>query len=158
MKRTRLLLSIFVLAIVNLASVHLAEAQQGNKVYRIGYLSTRYERGGHGPYPKAFRQGLRELGYIEGQNIVIEWRFAEGERKRLPGLAAELVKLKVDCILSATNAAPHAAKKATRTIPIVMGSVTDPVGRGFVASLARPGGNITGLTSIKQHSRSAYGM
>ncbi len=123
-----------------------AEAQQpANKVYRIGYLST---RGGSRPYAKAFQQGLRELGYIEGQNIVIEWRFAEGERKRLPGLAAELVKLKVDCILSATGAATRAAKKATRTIPIVMGSVTDPAGNGFVASLARPGGNITGLTLI----------
>ncbi len=122
-----------------------AEAQQAEKVYRIGYLST---RGGSRPYAKAFQQGLRELGYIEGQNIVIEWRFAEGERKRLPGLAAELVKLKVDCILSATGAATRAAKKATRTIPIVMGSVTDPAGNGFVASLARPGGNITGLTLI----------
>ncbi len=146
MKRTVVLLSISVLAAVILTIVHLAEAQQGTKVYRIGYLSTRH---GHGerPYPKAFRQGLRELGYIEGQNIVIEWRFAKGERKHLPGLATELVKLKVDCILSATGATTRAAKKATRTIPIVMGSGSDPVRHGFVVSLVRPGGNITGLTS-----------
>ncbi len=120
-----------------------AEAQQGNKVYRIGYLTVRHAR--H-PFPKAFRQGLRELGYIEGQNIVIEWRFAE-EVENLPGLAAELVKLKVDCILAGTTIVTRAAKKATRTIPIVMGSVGDPVGKGLVASLARPGGNITGLAS-----------
>ncbi len=146
MKRTVLLLSIFLLATIILAIVHLAEAQQGTKVYRIGYLST---RGGRSPsYRKAFLQGLRELGYIEGQNIVIEWRFAGGERKRLPGLAAELVKLKVDCILAATGAAVRAAKNTTRTIPIVMGEIGDPVGRGYVASLVRPGGNITGLTSI----------
>ncbi len=102
-----------------------AEAQQGNKVYRIGYLSTRVESV---PYPEAFRQDLRELGYVEGQNIAIEWRFAKGKRKRLPGLAAELVKLKVDCIISGTTAATRAAKKATRTIPIVMGSGNDPIG------------------------------
>ncbi len=145
MKRTVLLLSIFLLATVILTSVHLAEAQQGTKVYRIGYLST---RGESRPYSKAFWQGLRQLGYIEGQNIVIEWRFGRGERKRLPGFAAELVKLEVDCIFSATGAAVRAAKKATRTIPIVMGEIGDPVGRGLVASLVRPGGNITGLTSI----------
>ena len=145
MKRTVMLLSIFLTATVILAIIHLAEARQGTKVYRIGYLST---RGESRPYSKAFRQGLRQLGYIKGQNIVIEWRFASGERKRLPGFAAELVKLKVDCILSATGAAVRAAKKATRTIPIVMGEIGDPVGRGFVASLVRPGGNITGLTSI----------
>ena len=117
------------------------EAQKAGKVHRIGYLSSRY-------YQEAFRQGLRELGYIEGKNLVIEWRFVDGKRKRRGKLAAELVKLKVDCILSATTAATRAAKKATRTIPIVMGSGDDPVGQGFVASLVRPGGNITGLTSI----------
>jgi len=148
MKRIVLLLSIAVLAIVILTFSHLAEAQQGTKVYRIGYLSTRGER--NPSYLKAFLQGLRELGYIEGQNIVIERRLAGGERKRLPGFAAELVKLKVDCILAATGAAIRVAKKATRTIPIVMGEVGDPVGRGFVASLARPGGNITGLTSSNE--------
>jgi len=123
-----------------------AEAQEAGKVYRIGYLTTRHGRGWR-PYPDAFRQGLRELGYIEGQNIVIEWRFAKGERKRLPGLADELVKLKVDCILAATPASTRAAKNATHTIPIVMGGGGDPVRDGFVASLVRPGGNITGLTS-----------
>ncbi len=144
MKRTVLLLSISVLATVILAIVNLAEAQQPQKVYRIGYLST---RSGSAPYPKAFLQGLRELGYIEGQNIVIEWRFARG-RKHLPGLADELVKLQVDCILSATAATTRAAKEATRTIPIVMGAIGDPVGQGFVASLVRPGGNITGMSSL----------
>jgi len=144
--RTIAVISILVLGLF--AGLLPAEAQQAGKVYRIGYLSTRHQRGGHGPYPKAFRQGLRELGYIEGQNIVIEWRFAKGERKRLPGLAAELVNLKVDCILSATAASTRAAKKATRTIPIVMGSGDDPVRHGFVDSLVRPGGNITGVTSL----------
>ncbi len=141
--RLRTIGLVVTLALGLLAAPLPAEAQQGNKVYRIGYLSS---RGESRPYAKAFRQGLRELGYIEGQNIVIEGRF--GGRKRLPGLAAELVKLKVDCILSGTSSATRAAKKATRTIPIVMGSVGDPVGQGFVASLARPGGNITGLTLI----------
>ena len=120
------------------------EAQEPNKVYRIGYLTRRHESNA---YTKAFRQGLRELGYIEGQNIVIEWRFARGEKKRLPGLADELVKLQVDCIFAGTAAATHAAKEATRTIPIVMGAISDPVGRGFVGSLVRPGGNITGMSS-----------
>ncbi len=145
--RTIGLISTLVLGLV--AAPLTAEAQQGTKVYRIGYLSTRHgSRLESRPYPKAFRQGLRELGYIEGQNIVIEWRFAKGERKRLPGLANELVKLKVDCIFSATVAATRAAKNVTRTIPIVMGSGGDPVRHGFVVSLVRPGGNITGLTSI----------
>jgi len=145
--RTIGLISTLVLGL--LAAPLPAEAQQGTKVYRIGYLSTRHgSRLESRPYPKAFRQGLRELGYIEGQNIVIEWRFAKGERKRLPGLAAELVTLKVDSILTATSASTRAAKKATRTIPIVMGNGDDPVRHGFVVSLVRPGGNITGLTSL----------
>ena len=95
----------------------------------------------------AFRQGLRELGYVEDKNIVIEWRFGEGKRDRLPALVAELVRLKVDVILSAGAAVTRPAKDATKTIPIVMAQDTDPVGNGFVASLARPGGNITGLSS-----------
>ena len=97
---------------------------------------------------EAFRQGLRELGYVEGKNIVIEWRYAEGKLDRLPALAAELVRLKVDIIVTGGPAATRAAKEATVTIPIVMAQDTDPVGNGFVASLARPGGNITGLSTL----------
>ena len=97
---------------------------------------------------EAFRQGLRELGYMEGKNIVVEWRYAEGKLDRVPELAAELVRLKVDVIVTAGPAATRPAKEATVTIPIVMGFDNDPVGNGFVASLARPGGNITGLSSL----------
>ena len=97
---------------------------------------------------EAFRQGLRELGYVEGKNIVIEWRFAEGKLDRLPALAAELVRLKVDVIVTGGSTATRAAKEATITIPIVMTQDNDPVGNGFVASLARPGGNITGLSTL----------
>ena len=96
----------------------------------------------------AFRQGLRELGYVEGQNISIDFRYAEGWPERLPDLAAELVRLKVDVIVAAPEASIQAAQQATRTIPIVMAVSFDPVGRGFVASLPRPGGNITGLSSV----------
>jgi putative tryptophan/tyrosine transport system substrate-binding protein len=97
---------------------------------------------------EAFRQGLRELGYVEGKNIVVEWRSAEGKLDRLPGLAAELVRLKVNVIVTTGPTATRPAKEATSTIPIVMALDIDPVGTGFVASLARPGGNITGLSSL----------
>ena len=98
---------------------------------------------------EAFRQGLRELGYVEGKNIVIEYRYAEGKRDRLPALAAELVRLNVDIIVSAGgDGTASPAKQATHTIPIVMTNVTDPVGTGFVATLARPGGNITGIAAL----------
>src|SRR5215468_1263725 len=126
-----------------------AEAQQPKKVYRIGYLSsgnpTTYSARAGG-----IRLGLRELGYIEGQNIVIEYRFAKGKRDREPELAAELVRLKVDIIVVSTgDVTIQAAKNATKTIPIVMmGQGTDPVRAGFVESLARPGGNVTGLTAL----------
>ena len=125
-----------------------AEAQQpGAKVPRIGFLgatspSTNAAR------IEAFRQGLRELGYVEGKNIVIEYRWAEGKTERLPDLAAELVRLKVDIIVTAGAAVTRPAKEATSTIPIVMSFDNDPVGSGFVASLARPGGNITGLSAL----------
>jgi putative ABC transport system substrate-binding protein len=98
---------------------------------------------------EAFRQGLRELGYIEAKNIDIEWRFAEGKPERLPGLAAELVRLNIDVLVSGGSTATRAAKAATSTIPIVMCQDNDPVGNGFVASLARPGGNITGLATLR---------
>jgi len=124
-----------------------AEAQQAGKVYRIGYL-----RAGSGRTSnEAFRQGLRELGYVEGQNLVIETRSAKGKNERLPDLAAELVRLKVDVIVtSSAPPATRAVQRATRTIPIVMtGSSADPVKAGFIVSLVRPGGNITGLTNLE---------
>jgi putative tryptophan/tyrosine transport system substrate-binding protein len=128
-----------------LAPCFSVQAQQPGKVPRIGFLTaaaSTTER------IDAFRQGLRELGYAEGKNIVIEWRFAEGKRERLEDLAAELVRLKVDIIVTAGPTTTSAAKEATITIPIVMGFDNDPVGSGFVASLARPGGNITGLSTL----------
>jgi putative ABC transport system substrate-binding protein len=123
-----------------------AEAQQAGKVPRIGFLFF----GSPGPSREldAFRQGLRELGYTEGQNIVIEVRFASGRVERLPELAAELVRLKLDVIVTPGTPASLVAKQATGTIPIVFAGVADAVGAGLVANLARPGGNITGLTSI----------
>jgi putative ABC transport system substrate-binding protein len=134
----------FVLAIVFLTTVSLAEAQQPAKVPRIGYLTS----GGQSTRIEAFRQGLRELGYVEGKNIVIEYRSAEGKLDRVSALAAELVRLNVDVIVTAGLGATRPANEATNTIPIVMASDTDPVGNGFVASLARPGGNITGLSTL----------
>ena len=124
-----------------------AEAQQPKKVLRIGFLST-VPMSSVAARTEAFRQGLRELGYVEGKNIIIEWRSAEGTRDRVPALAAELVRLKVDVIVTAGPGSTRATKEATSTIPIVMGQDTDPVGNGFVASLARPGGNITGLATL----------
>lgn len=120
-----------------------ADAQVG-KVYRIGFLSPQSAED-ITPCLAALRQGLRELGDVEGQNIAIVPRYADGCPDRLPGIAAEFVRLNVDIILALNNSATAAAKRATRTIPIVM-MATDPVGQGFVASLARPGGNITGLS------------
>ena len=127
--------------------VRMAEAQQPNKIPRIGYLGVNSPSSNPARI-ETFRQGLRELGYIEGKNIVIEWRHHEGKIDRLPALAAELVRLKVDIIITVGPPAARAAKEATVTIPIVMMQVGDPVGSGFVASLARPGGNITGLSSL----------
>jgi len=124
-----------------------AEAQQAKKIPRIGILhgaaaSSVADRG------EAFRQGLHELGYVEGKNIFIEYRYAEGKSDRLPVLAAELVRLKVDIFVTTGPIVTRAAKEATSTIPIVMTNEGDPVGTGFVASLARPGGNITGLSTF----------
>ena len=122
-----------------------ADAQQPAKVPRIGWLR---QISAPDPSYDAFRQGLRELGYIEGKNIVIEERWAEGKAERLPTLAAELVRLKVDVIVTASTPAIQAAQKATGTIPIVMAASGDPVGAGLVASLARPGGTVTGLSLL----------
>jgi ABC-type uncharacterized transport system substrate-binding protein len=123
-----------------------AHAQQPKKIPHIGFLSG-VSPSVNAARVEAFRQGLRELGYVEGKNIVTEYRFAEGKLDRLPSLASELVRLKVDIIVTAAPPPTRAAKQATATIPIVMEFDDDPVGNGFVASLARPGGNITGLSA-----------
>jgi putative tryptophan/tyrosine transport system substrate-binding protein len=122
-----------------------AEAQQSGKVYRIGYISG---RSGAGPLDEVFKTALRELGYMEGQNLSITYRWAGEKLDRLPALAVELVQLQVDVIVTETTPAAQAAKKATTAIPIVMALSADAVGTGLVASLARPGANITGLTFI----------
>src|SRR5262245_49015837 len=135
------------LCIMLLALCSSADAQQPTKVPRIGYLVA-------GPLTtnpartEAFRQGLRELGYVEGKNIVVEWRSAEGKLESLPALLADIVRLKVEVIVSGGPESTRVAKEATATIPIVMTQVGDPVGSGFVVSLARPGGNITGLSTL----------
>ena len=121
--------------------------QQQGKVWRVGFLSPT-SASFSSPYTDAFLKGMRDLGYVEGKNLVVEWRFADGKLERLPDLAAELVQLKVDIIVTAGATAISAAQKATTTIPIVMASTGDPVGSGFVKSLARPGGNITGLSNM----------
>jgi putative tryptophan/tyrosine transport system substrate-binding protein len=122
-----------------------AHAQQAGRVWRIGFLfGPAYQRN---PAQYAgFVQGMHELGYVEGKDFVSELRFAEGQYERFPDLAAELVQLKVDILFSGLSPAVRALQQATRTIPIVFASVTDPVGQGFVASLAHPGGNLTGLS------------
>src|SRR5215510_2399991 len=128
-----------------------ADAQQPKKVPRIGYLSG-VDPARESARAEAFRLALRELGYIEGQNIAIEYRYAEGKRDRNFELAAELVRLKVDIIVGPSGSAPiQAAKNATKTIPIVMMSLAaDPVQAGFIESLARPGGNVTGVTILSR--------
>lgn len=144
MKKAGVLSILLVLIMIGVA---VTDAQQTKKVPRIGFLgatslstiSARVE---------AFRQGLRELSYVEGKNIVIEWRSADGKLDRLPALAAELVRLKVAVIVTSGGAPTRRAKEATSTIPIVMTNDPDPVGDGFVASLPRPGGNITGLSTF----------
>jgi len=120
-----------------------SRAQKADKVHRIGCLTL---RDGPRNVDEAFRQGLRELGYVEGRNLTIEYRWAAGQAERLPEMAAELVRLKVDIIVGAANPPIEAAKRATSTIPIVMTVVSDPVDTGLVRSLAHPGGNVTGLT------------
>jgi putative ABC transport system substrate-binding protein len=125
-----------------------AEAQQAAKIARIGFLATNLAATPH--LPEAFLQGLRDLGYVEGRNVVIEYRDAEGKPERLPALAAELVALKVDVIVTGGTPQALAAKQATRTLPIVFASAPDPVESGLVTSLARPGGNVTGLSALAQ--------
>jgi ABC-type uncharacterized transport system substrate-binding protein len=132
---------------VLLAAPRASEAQQAGKVYRVGLLSSG-AREPLVPYLKAFEEGLRELGYVEGRNFVREYRFAVGQRERLPDLAAELVRLKVDVIVTGFDPVTMAARQATTTIPIVMVLGTDPVGLGLIASVRRPGGNVTGLRAF----------
>jgi putative ABC transport system substrate-binding protein len=151
-KRMNKRIFIWQLATILLTTVSIAEAQQPAKIPRIGFLSHElHPSDSRAPSPRsleAFRQGLRELGYIEGKNIIVEYRYAEGRFERLPALAEELVQLKVEIIVVANSAVARATKKATSTIPIVLASASDPIQSGLVAGLARPGGNITGLTNL----------
>src|ERR1051326_5379681 len=126
----------------------LAFSQAPAKMPRIGYLQPIAPQNGSSPFLEDFRQGLRGLGYVEGKNIQLEVRWGEGKLERLPALAAELVRMKVDVIVAVSSPSVVAAKRATRTIPIVMPISSDPVGDGIVDSLARPGGNITGLSGM----------
>lgn len=136
-----------VLALLTLGAAPLAaEAQQAAKVARIGWLAVNLAPNLH--LLEAFRQGLRDLGYSEGRSVAIEYRDAEGNLERFPALAAELVALKVDVIVAPTTPAALAAKQVTRTLPIVFASAVDPVASGLVVSLARPGGNVTGLSAL----------
>jgi putative ABC transport system substrate-binding protein len=143
-KSKKLKLVCYAFCAVLLALSFPVQAQQPKKIPRIAYLSA---ASGPGPHEDAFLQGLRERGYVEGKNIIIEWRFAEGQEDRLAPLAAELVRLNVDIVITDGTRVTRAAKNATRTISIVMASDADPIASGYVTSLARPGGNITGLTN-----------
>jgi putative ABC transport system substrate-binding protein len=142
----RCALPLLTLALLTLPFTGLA--QEAGKVYRIGILATTPRTTPGARLLEAFLQGLRELGYVEGQNIVVEGRYSEGRDERLPELAAELVRLNVDVIVAGATQPVHAAARATTTIPIVMPNHSDPVGSGLVSSLARPGGNITGLSIL----------
>src|SRR6266404_69562 len=144
-KRTKVLG--FVVCAMLFALCALAEAQQTKKIPRIGYLTTSFLSEVTGRVD-ALRQGLRQLGYLEGKNINIEYRYGEGKPDRLPSLVRELTDLKVELIVTHGFPPARAAKQATTTIPIVMAVIGDAVGAGLVTSLARPGGNITGLTAI----------
>jgi putative ABC transport system substrate-binding protein len=136
----------FLATLALMAAPRAGDAGQPAKVPRVGILSPIFSAAS--PQMGAFREGLRELGYVEGQNIVLEFRSAEGRSERLPDLAVELILLKVDVIVTGGPPAPQAAKQATGTIPIVFAVTGDPVAEGLVPSIARPGGNITGLASI----------
>ena len=138
---------IFALAILFLASVPPSVAQQPKKVHRLGYLSS-FEPAVDSARAEGIQLALRELGYIKGQNIAVEYRYAEGKPERQPELAAELLRLKVDLILVTGDISIRAAKNVTKTVPIVMTTAANPVEAGFVESLARPGGNVTGITVL----------
>ena len=136
------------LALALLAASLATEAQSPTHVHRIGWLAGTTPERDRNVDVEAFREGMRALGYVEGQNLVLEERWAEGQYERFPDLAAELVRLKVDVLLSVNTPGALAAKDATTTLPIVMAGVGDPVESGLVASLAQPGGNVTGLASL----------
>jgi ABC-type uncharacterized transport system substrate-binding protein len=140
-------ITLWLLATLFLANVSLADAQQAGKIFRIGFLDTS-TASGSAVLVDAFRQEMRKLGWIEGKNLTIEYRFAEQKPERLPDLAVDLVRLKVGLIVVSGTPPALAAKNATTTIPIVMANVADPVGQGLVASLARPGGNVTGNSGL----------
>ena len=125
-----------------------AQAQQPARIPRIGYVTSTGNSNNPGPSGNAFRQGLRDLGYVEGKNILVEYRYIEGDPDRIPGLLAELLQLKVDVLVATSPTAIRTAKQATKTVPIVMVTTQDPVAAGMVDSLARPGGNVTGLTQL----------
>jgi putative tryptophan/tyrosine transport system substrate-binding protein len=139
--------ALFAIVITLTLCAAVAQAQQTGKIFRIGFLDPSTASGSANPL-EVFRQEMSKHGWIEGKNIAIEYRFAEQKNERLPELAADLVRLKVDLIVVPGGPSALAAKKATTTIPIVMANAADPVGAGFVASLARPGGNVTGLASL----------
>jgi putative tryptophan/tyrosine transport system substrate-binding protein len=139
-------ITILVVAL-SLDLAYFAQAQQPKKIPRIGFLFVS-SLSSNTARADAFRQGLRELGYIEGKNIIIEWRSADGKPDRLPAIASELVHLNLDALVTAGPAATGPAKEATVTTPIIMAQDSDPIGNGFVASLAHPGGNITGLSTL----------
>ncbi len=139
---------VWLLATFFLTTVSYAHAQQPAKIPRIGFVAGGGDATNPGFLVEAFRQGLRDVGFIEGKNILVEYRYAEGKVDRIPSLVAELVQLKVDILVSATTQAIRAAKQATGTIPIVMVTTVDPVATGLVESLAHPGGNITGVTRL----------
>jgi putative tryptophan/tyrosine transport system substrate-binding protein len=135
------------LALAGVATAVASLAQQRPRIWRIGFLSPRGPATATNPdVYDAFMDGMRKLGYVEGKNIIVEWRYANGLLDRLPALAEELARLRVDLIVTAGTQATQAAQQVTSSIPIVIGSATDPVGSGFVSSLARPGGNVTGLS------------
>ena len=138
---------IWLLATVSLTTVSIADAQQAKKIPRIGYIAASGAEGSRGAR-EAFQRGLLDLGYIEGKSILVEDRNSEGKADRVPSLVAELVQLKVDVLVAVPTSAIRAAKQATKTIPIVMVTTADPVASGLIDSLARPGGNITGLTRL----------
>ena len=143
-------LSSILIAAMLLAVAVIAEAQQPKKIPRIGYVSGTGDATNQGPYIEALRHGLRDLGYVEGKNFVIEYRGAEGKPDRMPSLVTELVELKVDVLVVPTTETGRIAKQATKAIPIVMVTPGDPVAAGLIDSLARPGGNITGLSTLSR--------
>jgi putative ABC transport system substrate-binding protein len=141
---------LWLLTVLLLASFNLAEAQQPTKIPRIGYISGTGNETNQGPYVEALRQGLRELGYIEGKNFTIEYRGAEGKTDRIPSLAVELIERQVNVLILATLPAILAAKQVTKTTPIIMVASVEPVANKLVDSLARPGGNLTGISTLAQ--------